>query len=114
MATLGVSLVVGVSVIAMPAAAQTQGSGCGETLPEFEELVVLLDQIQRIVVAVGLATAAVTYSVAGWYWIRGTTEAQQKAKRFFWNTCIGVMIILLSNGFVSFIQSVLGCPGGLS
>lgn len=95
-----------------PVAAQTGSTGCSANVPEaFVQLAELLTRLQQLGVAVGLALAALGYIIAGILYIVGGVDRKQRAKTFFVNTSIGLVIILLSGGFVEFIKQVL-CGGG--
>lgn len=94
------------------AVAQTnETSECGDVPPQFQQISELLTRLQQLGVALGLLLGALMYIWAGISWMRGTPDAQQRAKRVFWNTSIGIVIVLMSGGLIEFVKSVLGCGG---
>lgn len=95
-----------------PASAATGNTGCNGNVPSaFIQLAELLTRLQQLGVAIGLSLAALGYIIAGILYIIGGVDRKQRAKTFFVNTSIGLVIILLSGGFVEFIKQVL-CGGG--
>ncbi len=93
------------------AAAQTESETCGDVPQQFQSIAELLTRIQQLGVALGLLIAALMYVWAGILWMRGTPDSQQRARRIFMNTTIGLVLILIAGGLVSFIKTVL-CGGG--
>lgn len=91
------------------AAAQTDQT-CGDVPVQFQQLAELLTHIQQLGVALGLSIAAVMYVWAGILWMRGTPDSQQRARRIFFNTSVGLVLILIAGGLVKFVTSVL-CGG---
>jgi len=43
--------------------------------------------------------------------MRGTPDAQQKARKIIFNTLVGLVIVLMAGGLVEFVKSIL-CGGG--
>lgn len=98
------------SIFVGQAVAKTANGSCGNVPPQFQEIVDLLTRIQQLGVALGLLLASIFLIYAGLLWMRGSPDAQQKARNVFVNTFIGLVIILMAGGLVEFVQSVL-CGG---
>lgn len=83
----------------------------GATSPPVHRLVTLINNFHDLAVTVAIPAAALGYAIAGCLWLIGTPEAQRRARRMFWNVTVGLVVVLLSSGFVSLITSPI-CPGG--
>lgn len=105
------SLSFGLIWFVAPAAAQSTSDSCGDVPLQFQQIAELLTRIQQLGVALGLLFAVFMYIICGIYYMRGTPEAQERARRIFINTTIGLVIILMAGGFVEFVNGIL-CPGG--
>ncbi|WP_254767470.1 hypothetical protein [Salinilacihabitans rarus] len=88
----------------------------GEDIVEHEEasvvrLTALIDHLHALGVRIAFPLAGLLYLVAGYYWSLGTIEAQERAKRIFINTTIGLAIIILSGALVEIVTTPLcGVP----
>jgi len=101
-----------ITLLSTPVAAQNRGTeSCADMPPQFEQISELLTRLQQLGVAFGLLLGVLMYIWAGINWMRGTPDAQQRAKRVFWNTSVGIVIVLMSGGLIEFVKSVLGCGG---
>jgi len=83
---------------------------CGSMPPQFQEIATLLTRVQQLGVALALLIASVMLIYGGILWMRGTPDAQQKARRIIFDTIIGLVIVLIAGGLVEFVKSVL-CGG---
>lgn len=90
-------------------AAQT-GESCGTVPDQFQAIATLLTRVQQLGIALALLIASVMLVYGGILWMRGTPEAQQKARRIIWNTLVGLTIVLMAGGLVEFMKGVL-CGG---
>lgn len=105
------TVVLSVVFLSGRAAAQSDEAVCGDVPLQFQQIAELLTRIQQLGVTLGLLFATLMYIISGIYYVRGTPEAQEKARRIFINTTIGLVIILMAGGIVEFINGIL-CPGG--
>lgn len=94
-----------------PAAAQSSEPSCGDMPEQFQELAELLTRVQQLGIAVALLIASIMLVYGGILWMRGTPDAQQKARKIIFNTIVGLVIVLMAGGLVEFVESVL-CGGG--
>lgn len=109
--SISTSLIAFVGFFSGQAAAQSAQNACGDVPSQFQAIADLLTRIQQLGVALGLLIAALMYVWAGILWMRGTPDSQQRARRIFMNTSIGLVLILIAGGLVEFIKTVL-CGGG--
>lgn len=109
----GVTLSLTVWIVVGRAAAQTNvAPRCnGPSSPAVEDLVVFLGELHGIAFEVAFPAAGVFYAWVGLLWMSGIQENQRKARRYFVNTTIGLIIVLLSPGIVDIISDVF-CGGG--
>lgn len=82
----------------------------GTTAPPVQRLVTLINHFHDLAVTIAIPAAALGYAIAGFLWLIGTPDAQRRARRMFWNVTVGLIIVLLSSGFVTLITSPM-CPG---
>lgn len=103
----------GLTLLVQPAAAAQGNPGqCGGDVPSaFTDLMQLLTRLQQLGIALGLSIAVLGYITAGIFYMLPGVENTQRAKKVFVGTTVGVVIILMSQGFIQFIQDVL-CTGG--
>lgn len=101
--------VVGLMLLAQPAAAQ-EVEECGGQISAFENLFQLLTELERLGIALGLSIAVLGYISAGVCWQIPGQEWTMRGKRIFASTTVGLAIVLMSGGFIQFIQDVL-CGG---
>lgn len=99
--------------IAGRAAAQTEAaSRCdGSSVSAIQDLVVFISKLHGIAFEIAFPAAGLFYAWAGLNWMTGTAENQRTARRYFVNTTIGLIIVVLSDGFVSIVYDVF-CGGG--
>lgn len=108
-----ISLFTGGAVAHEPSSACSTGSTYeGEDVVEHEEtsidrLTALIDHLHALGVMIALPLAGLLYLVAGYYWSVGTIEAQERAKRIFINTTIGLAVIILSGALVDIVTRPL-------
>ena len=93
--------------------AQTESvSRCGGSpVSAIQDLVVFIGELQAIAYEIAFPAAGLFYAWAGLNWMSGTAGNQRGARRWFINTTIGLIIVILSDGFVSIVYDVF-CGGG--
>jgi hypothetical protein len=101
---------IGISLLSTVAAASGGGLPCsrGGGPPEpVENLIVLLSELESLAVALGLGMAALGFTVSGLHFMWGGPVHIGKAKGWFVNTSLGLLIVLMSASFVRMITDIL-------
>lgn len=105
------SLLLGLTLFVAPAAAQSGVCPEGaDPAPAIQRVVALLERLQELGVAIGLAAAALGYLYAGFLLMKGTPQAVERAKHVAAHVTVGLAIILVSGGLVEVIKRPL-CGG---
>lgn len=99
------------AVLNSPTVAQTQSCPGGPT-PQLHDLIALIEHLHELGVEIAVPLAGLLYLVSGYYWMRGTLEAQDTAKQLFLNTTIGLAIVLLSGSLIQVVTQPL-CEGAV-
>lgn len=109
----GVTLSLTAWIIVGRATAQTRDAArCnGSSVPAVDDLGLFLNNLHGIAVEVAIPLAGVMYAWAGLNWMTGVPENQRKARNYFAATTIGLIIVLLSKGFVPVVTGPF-CGGG--
>lgn len=83
----------------------------GEVPPAISQLVELTHHLQSLAVSFGIPFAGLMLAVAGLFWQTGVPKHQRTARGMFASAFVGLIIVILSDGFVAIIANVL-CGGG--
>lgn len=90
------------------AAAQAEARRCsGPTSESVESLLVLLDDLQLLGVEFGLPFAGLVYTYSGLLWMTGRSDLQRKSRGYFAGATVGLIIIILADGFVAIVAEAL-------
>ena len=79
----------------------------GQRNRPIEELVLLIEHLHELGTTIAIPLAGLLYMGAGFYWMRGTVESQEIAKRMFLNTTLGLAIVLLSGTLIEIVTEPL-------
>lgn len=93
------------------AAAESSSPSCGNLPEQIQAIQRFLTQVEQIGMAIAFSLAAVMLVYTGLLWMSGQPEKQEKARRIFVNVFIGLLIVVLAGGLVSWTKTIL-CAGG--
>lgn len=83
----------------------------GEAPGAVSQLIELTHHLQSLAVSFGIPLAGLMLAVAGLLWQTGVPAHQRTARDVFASALVGLVIVILSDGFVAIITNVL-CGGG--
>lgn len=111
----GAVLTAGVLFMGRAAAQSSESSnglcpGTEDPAPAIAQLIELLNRIQELGVALGVAAAALGYLYCGLLMMKGDPESVKRAKSVAAHVTIGLAIVLVSGGLVEVIKQAV-CPG---
>lgn len=101
-----VAILIVTTMAAGPAAAAEK---CPSPPKPIQDLEKLLTELQRVVLGLGVLAAGLMYAVSGGMYILGGRQRQDQARAYFVQTSLGLIIVLMSSGFVQFVKDIIGC-----
>ena len=79
----------------------------GDPTSTGDGLIRVIENLHQLGVRLAIPLAGLLYLISGLYWMRGTTQAQDFAKRLFISTTVGLVIVLVSGGLAEIVTGPL-------